>query len=71
LQELFRKRDPIWLLSIGVLIVFFIVLPVAAKEGSSRTDNKSTSLTTENWNMGITVEGVPSYTALVGRLVNE
>lgn len=71
MQELFRKRYLVCLLSIGMMIVFFIVLPVAAKEGSGRTDDKSASLTTENWNMGITVEGAPSYTAVVGRLVSD
>ncbi len=59
------------ILGIAAMIVWIGALPVAAKVGPGRTGNESASLSSENWNTGITIEGAPAYNAVVGRLVSD
>ena len=38
---------------------------------TGRTGSESASFSSENWNLGVTVEEAPTYTAVVGRLVSD
>lgn len=69
LHKLFRLNILLLILVVAAIFLWRVTLPVAAREGSGRTGSESASFYSENWNLGITVEGVPSYTAVVGRLV--
>jgi hypothetical protein len=71
LQKLPRIYLLLPILGIAAMIVWIGALPAAAKNGPGRTGDESASLSAENWNMGITVEGAPTYNAVVGRLVSD
>lgn len=71
MHKLFRLNILLPILGVAALFLWMVTLPVGAKDGPGRTGSESASLSSENWNIGITVEGAPSYTAVVGRLVSD
>ncbi|MBN1537524.1 MAG: hypothetical protein JW908_12375 [Anaerolineales bacterium] len=71
MQKIIRTSIVIFIFGLAALIVWSAVSPVAAMEGSGRTRSASASISSENWNMGVTVEGAPAYSAVVGRLVSD
>jgi hypothetical protein len=71
LQKLSRIYILLLILGLAAIIIWIGALPAAAKDGPGRTGDESASLSSENWNMGITVEGAPAYNAVVGRLVSD
>jgi hypothetical protein len=70
LQKLFHKGNLLFLLGIAILIVWLVTSPVAAKDSPTLANSVNASLTSENWTSGITVEGAPTYSSVVGRLVS-
>jgi len=53
------------------LVVWLIASPVGAQVEQASPASVSSAATSETWSLGITVEGAPTYNAIVGRLVSQ
>jgi hypothetical protein len=70
MSKFFRMCLILFLLGVLGLGAWQIASPAAAQMGPAGGEAIN-ALTSETWNLGVTVEGAPTYNAMIGRLVSD
>jgi hypothetical protein len=70
MHKLFRISLVLFLLGVSAWATWRIASPAMAQAKAARTAALSAAQS-ETWNLGVTVEGAPTYRAVIGRLMSD